>query len=122
MSSKEYVFVKEKTLYNRKRYLIRDRLKITCLGGENMTKEKPQLVFVETTKIPKTMKGRTRRNWTELFAQIPEKKSLIVTKDIGTGATIRTAVKATNKELGKVVYRATQRTVDEKTTVYVTRV
>ena len=121
MSSKEYVFVKEKRLYNRKRYFIEDKLKITCLGGEKMSKEKPQLVFVETDKIPKTMKGRTGRNWKELFTQIPEKKSLVIPKDMGTGATIRSAVKEVNKELGKAVYSATQRTVDEKTTVYVTR-
>lgn len=122
MSSKEYVFVKEKRLYNRKQYFVEDRLTITCLGGEKMNKEEPQLVFIETAKIPKTMKGRTGRDWAKVFTQIPEKKSLVITKDMGTGATIRTAVKAVNKELKKVVYVATQRTVDEKTTVYVTRV
>ena len=121
MSSKEYVFIKEKHLYNRKRYFVEDKLKITCLGGEKMSKEKPQLVFVDTAKIPKTMKGRTGRDWKVVFAQIPEKKSLIITKDMGTGATIRSAVKEVNRELGKAVYSATQRTVDKKTTVYVTR-
>jgi len=121
MSSKEYVFVKEKHLYKRKQWYVTDRLKITCLGGEKMDKKKPQLVFVETEKIPKTMKGRTGRNWKELFAQIPEKKSLIITKEMGTGATIRSAVKKINKELGKAVYSTTQRTVDEKTTIYVTK-
>ena len=114
-------FIKEKRLYSRKQYFIEDRLKITCLGGEKMSKEKPQLVFVDTDKIPKTMKGRTGKDWKAIFAQIPEKKSLIITKDMGTGATARSAVKEVNKELGKAVYSATQRTVDEKTTVYVTR-
>lgn len=121
MSSKEYVFVEEKHLYSRNRYLVKDRLKITCLGGENMDNEKPQLVFVETTEIPRTTKGRTGRDWKALFARIPEKKSLIITKNIGTGAIIRSAVKDVNRQLGKAVYSATQRTVDEKTTVYVTR-
>lgn len=98
------------------------RVKINCLGGEKMTQEKSKFVFVNNTEIPRIVKGRTGKKWKELFAQIPENQSLIITKDIGIEATIRGAVNAVNDELGKVTYRAMRRTVDKKTTIYVTRV
>ena len=122
MSSKTYVFVEEKPLYNRVRYFVKDKIKIICIGGENMPEEKPKLVFVKTATIPKMSKGKTGRNWKELFAQIPEGESLVVPEDYGTGATIKSAVKNINEELKKQVYAVTQRTIGEKVTVYVTRV
>lgn len=121
MSSKTYFFVIEKTLYNKKRYYIQDKLKITCMGGENMTKEEPKLVFVKTSTIPKMSKGKTGRNWKELLARIPEGESMVVTKEFASGATLRVAVKNINTELKRKAYSVTQRTVDEKTKVYVTR-
>ena len=122
MSSKEYVFVEEKPLYRRKRYFVKDRIKITCIGGENMPEEKPKLIFVKTDTIPKMSKGKTGRDWVELFSQIPEGKSLVVPENYGTGATVRTAVKNINAEFEAKVYAVTQRTVGEKVTVYVTRI
>ena len=121
MSSKTYVFVKEKHLYHNKRYFIKDRITIKCVGGENMPEEKPELVFVKTDTIPKMSKGKIGRDWKTLFALIPEGESLIVPEDYGTGATIRSAVKELNKELEEEVYTVTQRTVDEIVTIYVTR-
>ena len=86
-----------------------------------MPKENPKLVFVKTSTIPKALKGKTGRDWKALFNQIPEGESLIVPKEYGTGATIRSAVKNLNAELDAEVYAVTQRTVEEKTTVYVSR-
>ena len=91
------------------------------MGGENMPKENPKLVFVKTSTIPKALKGKTGRDWKALFTQIPEGESLIVPEECGTGATIRSAVKNLNREFGAEVYAVTQRTVEEKTTVYVSR-
>ena len=121
MSSKTYVFVKEKHLYRNKRYFIKDRIKIKCIGGENMSEENPELVFVKTNTIPKMSKGKTGRDWKTLFALIPEGESLIVPEDYGTGATVRSAVRELNEKLDKEVYSVTQRTVNEETTIYVTR-
>ena len=121
MLSKTYFFVIEKTLYNKKRYFIQSKLKIKCVGGENMPEEKPKLVFIKTSTIPKANKGKTGRDWVELFAQIPKGQSLIIPEEYGTGATIRCAVKNINAELDAEVYAVTQRTVKDETTVYVTR-
>ena len=121
MSSKEYVLIEEKPLYNKMRYLVKDRIKIKCIGGENMPKETPKLVFVKTSTIPKALKGKTGRDWKAIFTQIPEGESLIVPEEYGKSATIRCAVKNLNMELDAEVYAVTQRTVEEKTTVYVSR-
>jgi len=121
MSSKEYVFIEKKPLYGKIKYVIKDRIEIKCIGGENMPKEKPELVFIETKAIPRVSKGKVGRDWKELFATIPEGKSAIIPEDYGTGATVRSAVKNINKELETETYTVTQRTVNEVTVIYVSR-
>jgi len=121
MSCREYILVEEKTLYGKKRYFVKDRIKIKCIGGENMPNETPKLVFVKTKTIPKALKGKTGRDWKALFDQIPEDESLVVPESYGTGATVRSAVKNINEEAKKTLFSVTQRTVEDKTTVYVTR-
>lgn len=121
MSSKEYIFIEEKPLYNKMGYFVKDRITIKCMGGDKMSKEKSKLVFLETKTIPRATKGKVGRNWKELFATIPEGKSAIIPEDLGTGATIRSAVKNVNEELGTETYTAIQRTVDEVTVIYVSR-
>lgn len=113
--------MEEKPLYNKTRYFVVKKLKIKCIGGENMPEEKSKLVFVKTSTIPKMGRGKTGRDWKELFAQIPEGQSLIVPEEYGTGATIRSAVKNINAEFDAEVYAVTQRTVEGTVTVYVTR-
>lgn len=121
MSSKEYVFVMEKPLYRSTRYFVKDKITIKCIGGENMPKEEPKLVFVKTDTIPKMSKGKTGRDWTAIFAKIPDGESLVVPRELASGATVRVAVKNINEELGEKAYTVTQRTVEDETTVYVTR-
>ena len=122
MSSKTYVMVETKPLYGKSRYFVKERYTIKCIGGENMAEEKEQLVFIDNDDVPKALKGKTGRNWKELFMQIPEGKTLIVPESYGTGATIRSAVKDVNKLLKKVTFKAFQRTIGKKTTIYVQRV
>ena len=121
MSSKTYVFVEQKHLYHNTRYFIKSKLKIKCVGGESMTKEKSELVFIDSDEIPRAFKGKVGRKWEELFNQIPEGQSLIVPEEYGTGATIRKAVKDINERLEKETYKTIQRTVDEKLIIYVKR-
>lgn len=109
MSSKTYVIIKRKFKYSSVICNI-ERLKIKCIGGENMPEEKEQLVFVDINDIPKTLKGKQGRNWKELFESIPKGKGARIPESYGTGATIRQAVKKVNTALGKQVFKATQRT------------
>ena len=122
MSSKEYVFVKQKTLYGRSRFYVVKKMVIVCEGGEKMNKESSKLVFVKTDSIPKQNRGKVGRDWKALFSKIPTGESLVLDKEFASGATVRIAVKTVNDELGEVTYIATQRTDEkEKTLVYVTR-
>ena len=102
-----------------------EKIKITCLGGEDMSEEKPKLVFVDTVDIPKSNKGNRGKNWELIFNEISVGKSAIIPKSLGTGATVRIAVTALNAKLGKNVYHITQRTKgkdkEAKTTIYVSR-
>lgn len=121
--SKKNFTIVERTFINKKLiYLVKEKFSIKCLGGGNMENENDVLVFVETDSIPKALKGKTGRNWTELFNTIPDGKSAIIPEDFGTGATVRQAVKNINSTLGKKTYQVTQRTENEKTVVYVSKV
>ena len=102
-----------------------EKIKITCLGGENMSEEKPKLIFVDTVNIPKSNKGNRGQNWELIFNEIPVGKSAIIPKSLGTGATVRMAITVINTKLGKNVYNVTQRTSgkgkEAKTTIYVSK-
>ena len=113
--------VETKPLYGKLRYFVKERYTIKCIGGEKMAEEKEQLVFIKNADIPKAFKGKTGRDWRKLFEQIPTGETLIVPESYGTGATIRGAVKDVNEQLKKVVFKAFQRTVGKKTTIYVQR-
>lgn len=123
MSSKEYVYVTERFIRGKPRYFITDRRTIKCIGGENLAKVEPEMVFVNSKKIPKLRRGKAGRNWKAIFEKIPVGKAWVVPKEFGSGANIRQQVKNVNEELEKEVYKVTERT-DKDTevkTVYVKR-
>lgn len=119
MSKKTYTFVYKKGL---NRFKIKDKLTICCVGGEKMTKEKDELVFLDSPKqIPKT-KGKTGRGWDSLFSQIPIGKVLVMKKEkFGSAPNIRAQVHNYNSLHGDVL-EATQRTKNEESIIYVTRI
>lgn len=123
MSSKEYVHVVETFKRNKPHYHIVKRIVIKCVGGENLSKEKPQLVFVDQTEIPSLVRGRKSKNWKKLVNQIPEGKAVVVPEDYGSSATARENIKKINKKLGKETFKVTQRTNKntDKITVYIVR-
>lgn len=122
LKSKTYAIFEGKHLYNRTRYFLVDKLKITCIGGDSLSEEE-ELVFIEPKKIPKTFRGKLGRNWNKLFDKIPKNRTLVMSEDIyGSSANIRGQVKSYN-EVNDNVLEVTQRTdkETEETTVYVTR-
>ena len=86
-----------------------------------MKNEKDILVFIETAKIPRALKGKSGRDWEALFDVIPYGKSAIIPEVYGKGATIRQAVKRINDKLDVEKYEVTQRTENEKTVIYVSK-
>lgn len=122
MDKKNYTIIEETVKYGKPHFIVKDKLTIKCEGGEKMGKEKSEIVFIKTEDIPKVLKGKTGRNWQELFESIPEGQTAIIPESYGTGATVRQAVKQVNAKLGKVTFKATQRTENDKPIVYVIRV
>lgn len=101
------------------KYVIINKYSIKCLGGEKgkMTK----LIFVDDDEVPQSARGKKAPNYAEIFNQIPEGKTLKITKDgeFNISYTVaRNAVKAINEKAGKEVFSAYQRAG----TVYVSRV
>lgn len=121
MSSRTYHFFIPKSLYGNIRYIKTESLMIKCIGGENMEKKEDKLVFLDSPKfIPKT-KGAVGRDWTELFNKIPEGKVLVLDSETyGSSPNIRKQVKDYNKDNNNAL-KVTQRTVEEKIIVYITR-
>lgn len=115
--SKTYTFVERKGL---NKFVIIDRFTIRCLGGVN-NKMSDELIFLDSPKeIPKS-KGKTGRAWEELFDKIPNEKVLVLDEETyGSAPNIRSQVKDYNEKNGEVL-TVTQRTVNDKTTVYITR-
>ena len=106
-----------KFINNKVIYFYIGKVIVKSKGGENMTEEK--LIFIEPEEIPKT-KGNIGRKWSELFNKIPINKTLEMDTEIyGSSPNIRTQVKNYNKDGNNL--EVTQRTINEKTVVYVTR-
>lgn len=124
LKAKTYHFYIPKTLYGKKRYFLQDKLRVECVGGENMTEEN-ELVFLKPEDIPRLMRGQSGRNWEELFDKIPKGQVLPMnTKTYGSVPNIRSQVKIYNETHKDKTLEATQRTdkETEEITVYVTRV
>lgn len=100
-----------------------DILRIECVGGESMSEEK-KLVFLNPEDVPILSRGRSGKNWSVYFDQIPVGKVLEMTEDeYGSPATIRDNVNKYNKTKKDKVLKASGRT-DKKTskiTIYVQR-
>jgi len=126
LKAKTYHAYYEKHLYGRMRYFLLYKLRIECIGGENMTEEN-ELVFLEPKDVPRLFRGNQGRKWSELFDKIPKGRVLEMKtgKDYyGSAPNIRVQVKLYNKTAKKEVLKATQRTNQEteEVTVYVERV
>lgn len=121
LDKKHYTIVEKTFKYNRYYFIVKNKFTINCIGGEKMNKEQDELVFIDVANIPKPLKGKTGRNWEEIFSRISEGQAVIIPESYGTGATIRQAVKSVNEKLKKETYFATQRTENKKTVVYVLR-
>lgn len=101
-----------------------DKLRIECLGGENMSEEK-ELVFIKPEDVPRLLRGSKGRDWIELFNKIPKDEVLVMdTETYGSAPNIRAQVKNYNETQKNTELNVTQRTdmKTEKVTVYVTRV
>lgn len=116
--SKEWYYYKGKHIYMGITYFFKGKYKINCEGGESMVEVK-ELVFLEPEELPQKHRGGT--NWIEIFNAIPSGKMLVMDeKTFGSAPNIRQQVAKYNKANGKVL-TATQRTVEEKTLVYVVK-
>lgn len=83
-----------------------------------------ELKFLNPNEIPELTKGKSGRDWSEIFDQIPKGKVLAMAeKDYGSSTNIRAQTKIYNEKNGEVL-KARQRTNKEtdETTVYVQRV
>lgn len=106
------------------RFFIVDKLRVKCVGGDGMNEDK-QLVFLEPSDIPRLLRGKSSRNWTELFDKIPKGKVLAMDNETyGSAPNIRAQVKTYNVEKKDKVLTVTQRTntETEEVLVYVTRI
>lgn len=124
LKAKTYYLYKEKTLYRKKRYFLMDKLRIECIGGDNMGEEK-QLVFIKPDEVPRLFRGSAGRDWEKLYDKIPKGEVLVMDVEIyGSAPNIRTQVKIYNKTHKNAELKVTQRTdkETEKVTVYVQRV
>lgn len=120
LKQKTYVQIKRTFIRGKVICKIGERFTINCEGGDSVIKIE-ELVFVDTNSIKSMSRGKTGRDWSELFAKIPEGKSLIVPKTLGVGATVRSAVNKINK-VSKIKYKVTQRADGKTVKVYVNRV
>lgn len=119
LGQKTYKFVKRRFIRRKCIYYIMKTLTIKCEGGESKMSNE-ELVFVETSAIPSLNRGKAGRNWSELFAKIPEGQSLVIPESYGVGATVRSAVQKVN-ETSKIQYKVTQRQEGKKIIIYVSR-
>jgi len=120
---KDYIFISQKLIRNRVVSKVVRIMRIKCIGGECMPKEKTKMVFVETSAIPVKHAGKTGFDWESLFSQIPDGKAWkVLVGDKPSIASVRDAVKAHNKKTGKDVYDAVQRTENGKSALYVSRI
>lgn len=122
LKAKTYFIYEEKHLYNNKRYFLKDKIKIECIGGDSMNEEK-EIVFLNPDEIPQLTRN-AGRNWSDLFDQIPNGKVLAMTeKKYGSAPNIRAQVAKYNKVKKNGKLKANGRT-DKKTetvTIYVQR-
>jgi len=116
MSEKEYVLVKTRFIRGKPHYYT-ERKTIKCIGGESMTKEDPEMMFLDTKDIPVLRRGKRSRDWKKVFGRIPVNKSWIVPKYFASSATLRVVARRINAELEKEAYRVTQRTNKETDTI-----
>lgn len=125
MSSKLYVIVTRSFKANKLHTIIR-KFTINCMGGEKEMSEKPKMVFVDLTAIPsKTGRGRKGKDWLALLEQIPENKAWQISEnnkeDIKLSS-LKMAITKINKEAGKTLYNAWQRTIEDTKFLFVCRV
>lgn len=114
---KEYKFYSTTLINNRVVTTLQRTVKIRCVGGEYMSKEKSQMVFVD--EVPEMHKGgRAGYNIQEMLDKIPQGKAWVVTEgDYPAIATVREWIKKNAKDK----YNAVQRTgKDAKVHLYVT--
>lgn len=127
MKAKTYYFYKEKYLYRKKRYFLIDKLRIECIGGDNMSEEK-ELVFIKPEDVPKVLRfthGRIGRDWNAIFSKIPKGKVLVMdTETYGSAPHIRNKAKEYSERTENIELESTQRTNKdtENVTIYVQRV
>lgn len=124
LKAKIYHIYAEKSLYGRKRYFLRDKIRIECIGGDSM-KEKEELVFIEPKDVPRLFRGSKGRNWESLFDRIPKGQVLVLdTETYGSAPNIRSQVKIYNETQKDAELNVTQRTdmKTDKVIVYVQRV
>lgn len=120
---KHIIFMKENFYIRQRDISLSIKIRIECIGGENMT-EKNELVFLEPSEIPRLTKGSFGRDWFTLFDKIPKDKVLEMKKeDFGSPENIRSQVVKYNEAKGKKVLKFTQRTnkETEEKTAYVMR-
>jgi len=81
------------------------------------------LKIVEVADIPKAKRGKRGKDWVKILREIPVGKVWKLTEDnkeykLGS---VKAGVNVINKEAKKQLYKAEQRTVDDKVTLFVTR-
>ena len=96
MSSKDYVFLMKKLKYGGV-FLVVKKFTIKCIGGDNMKKEKTQLVFIDNADVP-NRKRKEGKDWGAIFGSIPEGKSMDIVKSGFKVATVKSAVQKLRKE------------------------
>ena len=91
---------------------------------EEKEKEKPSLTIVEPSEIPKKGVGRKGKNWLKLLSLIPKGKVWKLSEDNKDYklSSVKAGVKVVNEEAKKELFKAEQRTIDEKVFLFVTRI
>ena len=80
-------------------------------------------VFVDVADIPKVSRGKKGVDWKKILGEIPVGKVWKLTEDnkeYNLGS-VKAGVNVINKEAKKQLYKAEQRTIDDKVTLFVTR-
>lgn len=102
------------------RYIIRKQ-KIGEIEMTKKTETESKMIFVETSELPKTNKGKTGKNWLEILNQIPVGKMWVTEAKENNASTIRQAIDklVELKKLSVKEFTVTQREKDSKVMVYV---
>lgn len=113
---KDYLFY-SKTLIRGNALILLRKIRIKCVGGEYMAKQKNKMVFVD--EVPTKHGGRQGYDFGAMLNQIPEGKAWkIGEKDHPSIATVRDYIK--KHQEGK--YDAVQRTVGSEKYLYVSKI